>query len=265
MSVLLNDAATEYLGGSSSPISGTVFPITMAIHYNTNDVALVNPYMMCLTDVSLNTEYIGLVRTGPELGGPTQGKIQALRSTGGVTRITFSNVSDGNNPNEWHHAAFVASSSTSMFAYLDGVPGAEEANANDPTGIDTAIIGAWKIASTTLYYWSGLLAEAAIWDVALTTVEIALLSAGYSPLFVRPGNLVKYWPLKAASATPDSGDYMDLMTGNMFDVNTDGLDAEHPRIIYPSGGIQIYEGSIDTGTAAHRRAINRGVGFGVFR
>ena len=42
---------------------------------------------------------------------------------------------------------------------------------------------------------SGHIAEAAIWNVALTAAEVTVLAKGVSPLFIRRQNLVAYWPL----------------------------------------------------------------------
>lgn len=41
----------------------------------------------------------------------------------------------------------------------------------------------------------GSIASAGLWNAALTAKEIAALGQGVSPLYVRPGNLVGYWPL----------------------------------------------------------------------
>jgi hypothetical protein len=49
--------------------------------------------------------------------------------------------------------------------------------------------------STACNWLSGKVAEAAVWNVALTITDVAVLNAGYSPLFVKPQNLVAYWPL----------------------------------------------------------------------
>lgn len=41
----------------------------------------------------------------------------------------------------------------------------------------------------------GRVAEAAIWNVALTASEVAALAKGVSPLQIRPASLQAYWPL----------------------------------------------------------------------
>jgi hypothetical protein len=47
----------------------------------------------------------------------------------------------------------------------------------------------------------GLLAEVAIWNIALSDAEIKLLSKGVSPLMIRPANLKGYWPIFGTGTT----------------------------------------------------------------
>ena len=51
------------------------------------------------------------------------------------------------------------------------------------------------------YFWNGRIAEAAIWNDALTPNEQRALSRGVSPRVVRPLKLRGYWPLWGASLT----------------------------------------------------------------
>ena len=259
MGVLLNDAATEYLQTSNFPLPGSGYPVSISVLYNPDNVAGAQRTLVCLTDISANTEHIELHKIGGD-GGANSNKIYTTVTAGGVTKEAFSALIDPDEADVWHQAGLVAANSTSLYAYFDGAKGAIDVTDLLPSGLDTVAIGALRIAATTMYYWSGMIAEVGIWDVALTDIEMAMLAAGYSPLFIRPASLVQYWPLRAAWGTPDSGDYMDLMSGTMFDVNTDGLDDEHPRIIYPSGGIHILEGTVDIlGAAVYKRPIFRGV------
>jgi hypothetical protein len=73
-------------------------------------------------------------------------------------------------------------------------------------------------------------AECALWNVALTAAEIDALAAGFSPLFIRPGSLVGYWPLGGAYS-----DYIDPIGSNTLSATGDPAAADHPRIIYPTG------------------------------
>ena len=75
-------------------------------------------------------------------------------------------------------------------------------------------------------------AEIAMWNVALSSDERAALVAGYSPLFVRPQNLVVYFPLLGGSGA--SGAEVDWVSGQSVSITgSDIAVVDHPRIIYP--------------------------------
>ena len=82
---------------------------------------------------------------------------------------------------------------------------------------------------TTNKYWNGGIAEAAAYSVALTAEDIASLAAGFSPLLVRPGKLIGYWPL--------GGGYfpatVNPIGSTSLSVNSSPSAEAHPRIIYP--------------------------------
>jgi hypothetical protein len=63
--------------------------------------------------------------------------------------------------------------------------------------------------------------------VALTDDEAVILSLGYSPVFVRPANLVAYWPLVGRSS-PEP----DIVGGYDMTLVGSPTVADHPRIIY---------------------------------
>lgn len=258
MGVLLNDVAEEYLVSSHTGLSASGYPSSVSAWYNTDDVTVAPAVIFCLTDISENSDYVQLRRIGS--GSGNANKIEAIFTESGVGKTALTTLGDGGVAGGWHHAGYVAVDSTNLATWLDGGTGPNDATDKTPSGLDTTVIGAWKIAAVAQRFFSGIIAEVGVWNVALTDNEMVMLSAGYSPLFIRPGNLVKYLPFRAAWGTPDSGDYMDLMSGNMFDVQTDGLDDEHPRIIYPSSGTLIYEGGIDIlDVGVYKRPILRGV------
>ena len=127
----------------------------------------------------------------------------------------------------WHHVCGVWASSTSRIPYIDG-GGSQEAVVDVPwpAGLDNTTLGArWQSGSVAAYYQGGI-AETAVWNVALTTAEISLLSAGASPLLVRPGNLVAYWPLV---------DNLNDIVGGYNLTNHSATIEEHPRVFRPYG------------------------------
>ena len=90
----------------------------------------------------------------------------------------------------WNHAAAVFAAVDDRRAFLNG--GQKGTNAS-VSAVDAGQINRIYIGAAD---FEGYLAEAAIWDVALTDDEIAVLGLGQfvSPLMVRPESLVFYLP-----------------------------------------------------------------------
>jgi len=127
--------------------------------------------------------------------------------------------------NEWHHALAVFPDVNSRSAYLDGVQAETVSTVTHPTGIDAMDIG-YEGDSTPGDPWDGRLCDVAVWDVALTPNDAAMLAAGYSPLLVKPNNLIFFAPLIL-----HSGDERDFVGGKtLVDTNTVTF-ADPPRLI----------------------------------
>lgn len=75
-------------------------------------------------------------------------------------------------------------------------------------------------------FFNGSLAEACIWNAALTAAEIAELAAGFNPRLIRPQSIVYFNRLINES--------LDIR-GGLALTNVGGATAvaTHPRIIYP--------------------------------
>mgnify|MGYP001558445184 CR=1 FL=1 len=127
----------------------------------------------------------------------------------------------------WHHIGGVWDGNSSRTAYLNGSAGTTNTVTRTITS-STTIIGAYSGFGGYQGFWPGYLAEAAMWDAALTAAEMATMADGFSPLLVRPGNLVAYWPLYGRISTePDYvGGFNMTLTGG--DAN-----ADHPKIFKP--------------------------------
>jgi hypothetical protein len=124
----------------------------------------------------------------------------------------------------WQHFAGVTASATSRFAYLNGTPGSVQTTSRVPSGINMLRVGAGGTASSL---WTGTIAHCAVWNVALTDAEIAALAAGLSPLAMRPGALVAYWPYMGR-------DTADIDIVGRFDLtNTSTTSgADEPRLLW---------------------------------
>ncbi len=182
MSRLFNDAGSEYLNrGDTLGISG--YPFTMACWFNV-DVAI-NQTLMCFGDTNAGN----LNRLALRDPADTDVICHTISSAFSATSASYS-------VDTWHHACAVFAGEQDRSVYLDG--GSKGTNVDDDASFgtpDNFTIGARKYNSAVSTYLSGNVAEAAVWNVALTDDDVAILAAGFSPLFVKPANLVGYWPL----------------------------------------------------------------------
>jgi hypothetical protein len=124
----------------------------------------------------------------------------------------------------WRHLAFVYTPSIRLEAYLDGT-----SNAANTSGIFPAIhsgtaplsVGMISFASVN-NCWDGLIAEAAVYNAALTAAEIASLAKGMTCDKIRPQSLVYYAPLVR--------DLIDAKGGRAITNNNGATVATHPRV-----------------------------------
>ena len=150
------------------------------------------------------------------------------------TSGSFSENYTNSSPNDWAHAVGVFNASTGTGArtlYVNGRGNSLSHGTNNlSTLTDCDIVGlGYGPTSGNNRFYKGELAECGLWSAALTTAEIDSLNAGFSPLLIRPGSLVGYWPLGGAYS-----DYIDLIGQTTLSVTGDPTAAEHPRIIYPT-------------------------------
>ncbi len=127
----------------------------------------------------------------------------------------------------WGHACAVATSSTLRACFRDGANKGTNVTSYVPSGLTQVHIGI-LIASNG---FNGDLAECAIWNIALSDAEVALIGSTttpISPLLVHPESLVFYAPL-ISGASPE----IDLMSSNTLTV-TGATVSVHPPIHYPS-------------------------------
>lgn len=102
----------------------------------------------------------------------------------------------------WSHWAGTFASNTSRAAFLNGANKGTDATANAPVAPNVISVGALA-RLTPANFMSGAVAEAAIWNVILTDLEILLLASGVCPLLIRRSALVWYSPLLGDSPEPD--------------------------------------------------------------
>ncbi len=218
------NASSEYLRVSSAVVTAT--PLTLACWFNVNN-ATAEHQLIFIGDSTSNTDMFGLIASGVISGDPV--RAHATNSAG-----AFAQSSTGYSASTWHHAAGVFTSSTDRAAFIDGGSKGTATDDLTPTGFDRTAIAVLDRLSPASYV-DGEIAEAAIWDAALTDGEVASLAAGYSPLLIRPTSLKAYWPL--GGITKNDAD-KDIVGGYDMTAFNTPTTAEHPSgLIYPSGAI----------------------------
>lgn len=149
--------------------------------------------------------------------------VEAVVSDGGGASVA--NSAGSFTANVWTHIAGVFASTSSRTVYLNGTSTSNGAT-RTPNTPDEVFI-----ARADTSYGAADVAEAGIWNVALTDSEIASLARGVSPRDIRPGSLVSYWRLMGRSSPePDFVGRYDL---TLFNTPT---QAAHPRIVRHGGG-----------------------------
>ena len=150
--------------------------------------------------------------------------------TGAPTGATAGNITQ----NEYFNLAGEFNSATSRFAVFNGSKGAEvTTNNGSAVGVDGLAIGREYNNDTGADFWSGGVAELAVYKAALDDAQYIILSLGFSALFVRPADLVTYFPMIAEPGF--TGNEQDLVGGLIAVANNAPSTIDHPPIIYPTG------------------------------
>jgi uncharacterized protein (DUF2267 family) len=210
------NGTNEYLEVNSAVL--TAVPITMACWFN-SDSASAFQVLMSIVDSSQSDEMFRLVLAGDEVGDPVNA---VARQTG---TNTWASTTAGYSTGTWQHACGVWSANNARAAYLDGANKGTDVVASTPTGMDRTSIGRVGDSSPGSYM-DGEIAEAGVWNVALSDAEVAMLAKGFSPLLVRPQSLVAYWKLVRSEDQDVVGGF------DMTAFNTPTI-AAHPSVLYP--------------------------------
>ena len=192
-------SSANYLTSASAVV--TALPITIAGWFKaTVDTAT---QCICIVRRSDSYGYISLVFDGSNAYANGAGKVVA-DSGGLATACTAGAITD---TTTWHHLALVYASSTSLIAYLDGIPGSAISPGFSIGAVSETDGGIFLPTYSVL---NGAISDVAVWNIALTGGQITSLAgtgggAGAAiPSSVAASNLAAYWPLTGASPEPDS-------------------------------------------------------------
>lgn len=251
MARLFDDASTQYLEYNGTIV--TAAPLTLACWFRSNDTAASQTLISIGDGASVNNYFL-IAANGDQVGDP-------IRAVARGTADNPASTTAGFTANTWHHAAGVFTSSTDRAAFLDGGNKGTNAVAGTPAGLDRTAIGR-LYRSVPTSYMSGEIAVPAIWDVALTDAEVAMLALGIVPWLVRPSNLVACWPMFGYSS-PE----LDMI-GSIGMTVTGATVADQPRLIYPTkrklflpAAAAVTTKNYYSGGFANAKRISRGFGW----
>lgn len=225
-------SSSQYLYGSNGGINALPLTIAARIFIPTG-----YPTSQDVSFVSVSNQFdFPYVALGFRPGTP---RVQAM-SRDALNATAIAQNTTAVTADAWHSAAAVFASTTSRRAYFNKVESSENTTSNDsvPAGWDTITIGAINYAFGQIYYAQASIAEAAIWNAALSKSEIDMLADGYTPAMIRPQNLVFYCPLHGRNGA--SGNEEDWFGGRVMTHSVSPALASHPRVIYPTRGQRIY-------------------------
>ena len=224
MARLFDDASSESLDIASALAADV--PFAMACLCNSNDDTDIQALMEISDNTVSTSQYATLYLRGDIGGDPIEARLFSKVAT----------TSSGFTANTWQHAAALFVSDTDRRAFLNG--GSKGTNSEDRAFVSPNLtsIGKHETSAGESGHMSGLIAEAAIWDLSAWPGATDALKAdgferilpsltkGYSPLFY-PLGLIAYWPLVRG--------INDEVGGNNLTATGTSVSA-HPRVIYPS-------------------------------
>jgi len=262
MSRLHTAASSEYFTLASGLV--TAAPLSMVCWFRSDDADALQA-LMGVGDSASNTHLFSLELAGATAGDP----VRIFTRAGGGANIVV--TSTGYSINTWHHAAMVQVTTTDRSVFIDGGSEGNNTTSVIPAGVNLTRIGSRATLSVGVFM-SGRIAEAAIYDAALTNSQVAMLARGVSPFRVLPGNLVGYYSLPAF--TGNAIDYSGN-GNNLTDTNTVGI-ADHAPVPPMFGMGKGWRGAFTEAAAAavgnvgqrywqHERHYPRGVNHGVLR
>jgi hypothetical protein len=192
-------------------------PKTLACWFN-SDLTNSRRNLICLA-----TGLIGSLES-PVLALQVESTATIRAATSSATGQNSAVTTDTFTLANWHHAAARFAGAASRIAYLDGVASVEQTTSRATGGnLDSLTIGrgAGGTYNPSIPF-NGRIAEVGVWDVALSTAEIASLARGFKPSQIRPDKLLFYLPFVR--------DVQDVRSGLTY--TTSGpVVAVHPRRI----------------------------------
>jgi hypothetical protein len=217
MSYSFTAANSRYLSTSSSPLSA--IPMTIAAWFYSTSATLRQNICSPNTNNSAADNTLALLEFDAAAANDPLRATFRNSTEGSAASASSSAVSI----NTWNQGVAVFSAQNSRNVYLNRTAsGSNSFNfANSTVDFDLVSIGG-LLRDTAANFFSGQIAETAIWSAALTEDEIDSLAKGFKPTRIRPQSLVFYAPLVR--------DLQDLKGALTITNNNSATVADHPRV-----------------------------------
>jgi hypothetical protein len=214
--------------GSTQRLEGTMaavnVPLTMACWMYPDNVTASLTVMQVGVAGASDQSRLTLNVHGALAGDPI--RCTTVNSAG---TSSFASTSTGYVANSWQHICAVYSGTSARAVFLNGAGKGTDSSSRPVNDMSTVNIGCSQTTTGTYPgYFAGRIAEAAIWNVALSDAEVALLAKGMKPTQIQPANLIEYWPL-IGRVSPEPG----LYEGTGLALTNSPAAAEHLRMVEP--------------------------------
>lgn len=209
MARLFDDASIQYLQIDQAPVVAA--PMTVSVWFKLDGTTEV---MFYLGDKDVSNHHWEM--------NTISGNLQWQATSGSGFRTAGLG---GISQDVWQHGCAIEVSSTSRYAFLDGVKSPEGTGEAAPLNIDRLTLAN---NGQGLLPYNGCLAEVSIYDVVLTDDEVGELAAGGSPFSVRPLSLVNYWTI-FGSVSPE----IDLIREFDLTLFNAPVVCDHPPMMSP--------------------------------
>ena len=214
------NGTTQYLSAAASPIASSPSVFTMAAW--ANGAAQDGKLFFALGSSTNNSPIIGLGTGATSISQSTNALRPFVRVNSGI--FPFGNLAaeciSGFWNSTWKHGA-MSFDGTNYKAYAEGVNSLTVAGSLGALDTNRTAVGCLLRSGVALHF-SGQVAEAAIWNVALTDAEVDALAHGFTPDQIRPQSLVFYTPLVR--------NIQDLKGGLTITNNNTATVSDHPRV-----------------------------------
>ncbi len=214
-------ASSQSLSNATPVVTGS--PCSFSVWFNATSAVTAQGILSVGADTSANN------RNNISLNGSGAGAKLSFTNADNAASVNASSTATYS-ANVWNHAGGVWTDATTHIVYLNGTSTTGATTSiGSMTGGNISIVGR-RASGGTPNFFDGNIAEAAIWNVALSATDMAALAAGVCPLLIRPDALVFYSPLQGhGSPEPDFRGRLSLT------LNATPVYAVHPRIYYADG------------------------------